>query len=138
MGIRGPRNNPKQMKSALDVGASIITGYEIKKKGIDCAIQKALEIAKDGTDAVFVTVCSDILDVAFNPGGPPDMNGLTTFELSEILFRLAAAGINGFDFVEVYPSTDLNQVSSHTAAWMAIYVMSGIAKHRFNLEIPQF
>lgn len=137
MGIRGPRNNPTQLKNAQDVGASIITGYEIKKRGIGAAIQKALEIAKDGTNALYVTVCSDILDVAFNPGGPPDPNGLTTFELSEMLYQFAASGINGFDFVEVYPPSDVNQVSSHVAAWMAIYVMSGIAKHRFNLKSPQ-
>lgn len=138
VGIRGPRNNPKQLKSAQNVGASIITGYEIKKRGIDATIKKALEIAKDGTDALYVTVCSDILDVAFNPGGPPDANGLSTFELSEMLYQFAVSGINGFDFVEVYPPSDANQVSSHVAAWMAIYVMSGIAKNRFNLEIPQF
>jgi len=132
MGIRGPRNNPRQVEFAKARGATILTSFEMKRNGIDSAIEKALEVVKDGTDAVYVTVCFDILDIAFNPGGSPDLNGLTSFELSIILHKLACAGINGLDIVEVYPPTDPNNVSSHAAVWMSLYVMSGIVKNRFN------
>jgi len=134
MGIRGPRNNPKQIAAAKEHGATILTSFEIKLKGIEFAVNKALEVAKAGTEAVYVTVCSDILDVAYNPGGAADPNGLTSFELSLILHQLACAGIDGFDITEVSPLSDINDVSSHTAAWMSIYVMSGIVKDKFNLK----
>lgn len=134
MGIRGPRNNPKQAAFAKERGATVLTSFDIKLNGIDYAVKKALEVAKNGTDAVYITVCSDVLDVASNPGGPPDLNGLTSFELSLLLHKLASAGIDGFDFVEIYPPTDPNNVSSHVATWMALYVMSGIAKNKFNLK----
>jgi len=133
MGIRGPRNNPHQVEIAKEKGATIITSFDIKLKGIDYAVKKALDISKTDTEAVYVTVCSDILDVAFNPGGPPDPCGLSSFELSLLLHKIASAGIAGFDFVEIYPIIDPNNVSSHIATWMALYVMSGIAKNKFNL-----
>jgi agmatinase len=82
MGIRGPRNNPKQVEIAKEKGATIVTSFDIKLNGIESAINKALEVSKDGTDAVYVTVCFDVLDAAFNPGGSADLNGLTSFELS--------------------------------------------------------
>jgi agmatinase len=132
MGIRGPRNNPKQVQAAKERGATILTSFEIKEKGVDYAIDKALEVVKSGTEAVYITVCSDVLDVAYNPGGAADPNGLTSFELTQILHRSAIAGIDGFDYVEVSPLSDVNNVSSHTAVWMALYVMSGVVKNRFN------
>jgi len=134
IGIRGPRNNPKQVALAKEKGATVLTSFDIKVNGIDKSVEKALEIAKAGTKSVYVTVCSDVLDVAFNPGGPPDINGLTSLELSLILHKLACAGINGFDFTEIYPPSDANDVSSHTAVWMSLYVMSGIVKNRFNVK----
>lgn len=133
MGIRGPRHNPKQIAAAKKHGATILTSFEIKQKGIEYAVAKALEVAKAGTKAVYITVCSDVLDIAYNPGGAVDLNGLTSFELSLILHQIASEGIHGFDFVEVSPQTDPNNVSSHTAAWMSLYVMSGMVKDRFNL-----
>lgn len=130
VGIRGPRNNPQQMKFAKEKGATVITSFDVKIKGIEQTLNKILEIVKDGTDAVYITVCSDVLDVSCNPGGPPDLCGLTTFELAYLLYEIASKGINGFDFVEIYPPTDQNNVSSHVATWMALYVMAGIAKHK--------
>ena len=132
MGIRGPRNNSHQVEIAKEKGATVITSFDIKLKGIDYAVKRALDITKAGTEAVYVTVCSDILDVAFNPGGPPDPCGLSSFELSLLLKKISSAGIAGFDFVEIYPTIDPNNISSHVATWMAIYVMSGIAKNKFR------
>jgi agmatinase len=134
IGIRGPRNNPKQVAAAKEHGATILTSFEIKQKGIDYAIDKALEVVKSGTAAVYITICSDILDVAYNPGGAADLNGLTSFELSFMLHKFACEGINGFDFTEVSPLSDVNHVSSHTAVWMALYAMSGMVKNRFDVN----
>lgn len=131
VGVRGPRNNPLGMKAIKDVGATLITSFEIKEKGIDYAINKALEVAKKDTEAVYVTVCSDVLDVAFNPGGPADLCGLTSYELAKFLHGVASEGIEGFDFVEIYPPTDHNNVSSHTAVWMILYVLSGLVKYKY-------
>jgi len=136
MGVRGPRNNPIQMDIARHVGASVITAFEIKRGGIVQSAQKAIKIARQNTNGIYVTVCSDVLDVAFNPGGPPDLCGLSSTELAWLLYRLGAGEVRGFDYVEVYPTTDVNDVSSHAAVWMTIYLLSGIVRHRYGLEMP--
>ncbi len=132
VGIRGPRNNPKGMQAAREVGATVMSSFEFKEKGIDYAIAKALEVARQGTKAMYVTVCSDVLDVAHNPGGPADPCGLSTYELAKFLRGVGSHGAEGFDFVEIYPPTDPNNVSSHVACWMSLYILSGLVKHRFN------
>ena len=133
LGIRGPRNNPNGIKEAKKYGATVITGMEVKVQGYMDSIRKALEIATKDTDALYVTVCSDILDVANNPGGPPDPCGMTTFELAMMLHECGKAGISAFDYVEIYPGTDLGNVSSHNAVWMTLYMLAGVTKRVFKL-----
>lgn len=130
VGIRGPRNNPSGLKEAKKYGATVITGMEIKMKGYIESIKKAIEIAKNDTDAVYITICSDILDIANNPGGPPDPCGLTTFELAMMLYECGKAGVDGFDYVEIYPGKDPHGTSSHTAVWMTIYLLAGLAERK--------
>lgn len=63
-----------------EVASHVISGLEIKTEGIVKSVQKAIDIARKDVDAVYVSVCSEVLDVSFNPAGPPDMCGLTSFE----------------------------------------------------------
>lgn len=132
-GIRGPRNNPEGLKNAKKYGANVITGMEVKLKGIQETIKKAIELASDGTEAIYVTVCSDALDVANNPAGPADPCGLTTFELALALYECGKAKTEGFDFVELYPPQDPNNVSGHVVSWMTIYLLAGVTTRKFNL-----
>lgn len=132
VGIRGPRNNFNAIKEAKKYGASVITSFDVKKNGVDTSIKKAIEIASEGTSAIYVSVCSDALDIAFNPGGPADLCGLTSFELAEMLYQCGLGGAKGFDFMEVYPPDDLHNVSSHGACWMAIYMMAGMAQRMLS------
>ena len=130
VGIRGPRNNPKGVAAAREHGATVMTSFEFKQIGIDAAVKKASEVAHKGTEAVYITVCSDVLDVAFNPGGPADPCGLSSYELARFLHDTARAGVAGFDFVEIYPPSDRNNVSAHTACWMTLYTLCGLVEYR--------
>lgn len=130
VGIRGPRNTRIQYETARNQGSMILTNHEVRQIGIETAFQKVLEVAWEDTRAVYVTVCSDVIDAAYNPGGPPDCLGFTPWELSDFLYRCGRAGIAGFDFVEVYPSRDPNGVSSHLSVWMALYLLAGMAVKR--------
>jgi agmatinase len=130
VGIRGPRNSKRQMQYARELGASVLTIQDIRRDGMDKTMDKAIFTAGDGTDGLYVTVCSDIIDVAFNPGGPPDFDGLTPHELFYAVRRLGAHGIIGFDFVEIYPLQDKNNVSAHLAAWSMIHALAGMAMRK--------
>lgn len=131
-GIRGPRNAPSQAEYAKEIGAKVLSIKDIHELGIQKAIDQAAQIAYDGTDAVYITICSDIFDAAYNPGGPADFDGLSPRELFYSLITLAQRGIAGLDFVEVYPIQDANGVSSHLAAWSFIYALAGLAMRRKN------
>ena len=91
-----------------------------------------------------MTVCSDALDVAFNPAGAPDPCGLTTWELGMMLHQcglttwelgmmLHQCGLKGacaLDYVEIYYGADPGMLSSHNAVWMSLYLLAGVAQRR--------
>ncbi|MBU6079603.1 agmatinase family protein [Allobacillus halotolerans] len=126
MGIHGPRNKPETGKFAAEAGATTITSREIRYvNDIQAMADKAYEIASEGTEAVYLSICSDVLDFAFNPGGPVDGNGLTSFELVELVHAFAKKGIIGMDLVEIYPIQDPNDFSSHLASTIILYALAG-------------
>jgi guanidinopropionase len=130
IGIRGPRNSPAQMEYARQMDASVFTIREIRNRGMDAVIDEAIGIASRGTCCTYVTVCSDCVDVAFNPGGPPDFNGLFPNELFHALYKLGENGFSGLDFVEIYPLHDPQNISSHLAAWAIIHALAGLAARK--------
>jgi len=129
-GIRGPRNHHTGLDAAGKYGATVMTAYEIKMKGIQKAIQEAIAIASSGTDCIYITICSDVLDVANNPAGPPDPCGLSSFEMAVALYECGKAGAGALDFVEIYPPQDPNNVSSHVAVWLTLHMLAGVAERR--------
>lgn len=131
IGIRGPRNHHQERIEAQKAGATVITAREIKLNGWQASIQKAIDIVSKDTDVIYVTVCSDVLDAAANPQGPFDPCGPTSFEVAMMLHEAGKAGAGAFDFVEIYPETCGTHQSAHTACWMALYFMNGVAQHRF-------
>ncbi|GFO62924.1 agmatinase family protein [Geomonas paludis] len=130
MGIRGPRNSPAQYEYARSMGARIFTTKEIRERGMVEVTQEAIAIAHEKTRHVFVTICSDCIDAGYNPGGPADFNGLLPTELLPALQTIGRSGIDGLDFVEVYPGQDPHGYSSHLAAWAMIYALSGVAQRK--------
>lgn len=130
IGIRGPRNHREEYNNAVKYGATVIPCMEVKKKGWEASIQKALEIASRDTELLYVTICSDCLDAAFMPQGPQDMGGLTSFELLMMVHECGKAGAGGFDFVEIYPESGSLQTASHVGCWLALYYLNGLAEYK--------
>ncbi|OZU88832.1 agmatinase [Virgibacillus indicus] len=127
MGIHGPRNAPETGKYANEVGATTISVRDIRKSANDLTelARHAYSIASEGTEAVYLSICSDVLDFAFNPGGPVDGNGLTSYELLELILEFSQLGIRGMDYVEVYPQQDTNDNSSHFVTYAVLYALAG-------------
>ncbi|MDC3412150.1 agmatinase family protein [Aquibacillus sp. 3ASR75-11] len=126
MGIHGPRNKPETGKYADEVGATTISSREVRQSNDLVALAKrAYDIASQGTEAVYLSICSDVLDFAFNPGGPVDGNGLTSYELVELVHEFSKLGIRGMDYVEVYPQNDPNDNSSHFVSTVVLYALAG-------------
>lgn len=128
VGIRGPRNNYRGLEHARANNAQYISSFEIHKQGIEAALETIKAFIWRDVEAVYLSICSDVLDVSSNPGGPADFAGLTSYQLLSMIHELASEGITGMDIVEVYPPQDHANISSHVAAWSAIYGLSGMAK----------
>ncbi|ERN52014.1 agmatinase family protein [Alkalihalophilus marmarensis] len=130
-GIHGPRNKPESGKFAREAGAKTITINDIREaKDIRKLAADLYDQASESVDVVYLSVCSDVLDFAFNPGGPVDGNGLTSYELLTLIYEFTKRGIVGMDFVEVYPQQDPTNVSSHFASMIALYALAGVVEHR--------
>jgi agmatinase len=116
------------------MGASVFHMGEIRKRGMVAVINDAINIAFEKTKHVYVTICSDCIDAAYNPGGPADFNGLTPYELFSSLYQIGKAGISGLDYVEIYPNQDPNSFSSHLASWAIIYALVGMAARKKDIK----
>jgi guanidinopropionase len=130
VGIRGPRNSPAQLQYAREMGASIFTMRDIRRRGFEMVLEEAIAVAREQTEHIYVTICSDCLDATCNPGGPADFNGLFAHELLAGLYRLGQEGIAGLDFVEIYPGQDASGFSSHLASWAVIHALAGLAERK--------
>ncbi len=129
-GIHGPRNKPETGKYAMENGAVTITINDIRETNDLRAYAKEIyDMASKDVDVVYLSICSDVLDFAFNPGGPVDGNGLTSYELLTMIYEFGKLGLVGMDYVEVYPMMDANQNSSHFASYAILYVLAGHAHH---------
>ncbi|PYZ94126.1 agmatinase [Salipaludibacillus keqinensis] len=135
LGIHGPRNKPENGRLAQKVGATTLTIEDIRQADhVRDIAKKSYEIASKNTDVVYLSICSDVLDHAFNPGGPVDGNGLNSHELLSIVHEVCKLGVVGMDYVEVYPQQDGNDFSSHFASFVALYALAGEIEHRKQKE----
>lgn len=126
-GIHGPRNMPEAGRNAKDAGAITITVNDIRNANdLRQYAQEIYQMASKDVDCVYLTICSDVLDFAFNPGGPVDGNGLTSYELLTMVYEIAKQGIIGMDFVEIYPQQDPNQNSAHFTSTLILYALAGV------------
>ncbi|MFS0646646.1 agmatinase family protein [Siminovitchia sp. 179-K 8D1 HS] len=132
-GIHGPRNKPQSGRNAKAAGAVTITINDIREhQDIRILADEIYAMASKDVDCVYLSICSDVLDYAFNPGGPVDGNGLTSFELVTLVHEFCKKGIIGMDFVEVYPQQDPNQFSAHLVSTVVLHALAGVIKNRIG------
>ncbi|KMK77383.1 agmatinase family protein [Alkalihalobacillus pseudalcaliphilus] len=130
-GIHGPRNKPESGRNAKEAGAVTLTINDIREsQDLRKLAHHMYDMASQDVDVVYLSICSDVLDYAFNPGGPVDGNGLTSYELLTLVHEISKRGIVGMDFVEVYPQQDPSQFSAHFASTIILYAMAGLIQHQ--------
>lgn len=129
-GIHGPRNKPETGRYAQENGAVTLTINDIREaKDLRAYAKEIYDMAAKDVDVVYLSICSDVLDFAYNPGGPVDGNGLTSYELLTLIHEFGKHGLVGMDYVEVYPMMDANQHSAHFVSYAVLYVLAGHLKH---------
>ena len=131
----GPRgfNYPEHYHFIKESGITIFSPKEVYEKGAKEIARKALEIAGNGTEAIYVTVDIDSLDMAYALGsGGQEPAGLNHFQLAEMI-RIIAPKTAVIDYVEVNPMTVHRELTSHVCANLILEFIAGICES-FNAE----
>ncbi len=108
---------------SYESGMTVIHAEEISGMGIAAVIEKAREIVGDGP--TYLSFDIDSLDPAFAPGtGTPEVGGLTTREVLEILRGLKGLNLVGGDVVEVAPQYDATTNTALAGAQVLFEILS--------------
>jgi agmatinase len=113
LGIGGWQAPRPGVKVCRERETTIMTVNDCVDMGLDVAVERALEVAWDGTDAVWLSFDVDCLDAAFVPGtGWPEPGGFLPREVLKLVRGVAARGLAGIEIVECSPPYDNAEITS--------------------------
>ena len=128
VGIHGFMNASYYKRWVEGQGGTIFTARAMRRQGIERTIASALEIAGNGTDAIYVTVDIDVLEVGYAPGtaaATPD--GLSPVDLFEAMFLLGQdPRVAAIDFVELDPNRDVAEITTRTFGSAILSFLAGL------------
>lgn len=113
LGIGGWQAPRPGVKVGRERGTTIMTVNDCVEMGLDQAVERALEVAWDGADAVWLSFDVDCLDAAFVPGtGWPEPGGFLPREVLKLVTGVAKRGLAGIEVVECSPPYDTADITS--------------------------
>lgn len=121
IGIRGSAEYLWEF--SYEAGMTVVHAEEVGGLGIPAIIEKARAIVGDGP--TYLSFDIDSLDPSFAPGtGTPEVGGLTTREVLELVRGLKGINLVGGDVVEVAPQYDTTTNTAHAGAQMLFEILS--------------
>jgi agmatinase len=114
IGIGGWQAPRPGVKVGRERGTTIMTVTDCVEMGIEDAAEKALEVAWDGAEAVWLSFDVDCLDAAFVPGtGWPEPGGFLPREVLKFIQIIAdARPLAGIEVVECSPPYDNAEITA--------------------------
>jgi agmatinase len=114
LGIGGWQVPRPGVRVGRERGTTVLTITDICEMGLDRAVDIALEVALDGTSAVYLSFDIDCIDAGFVPGtGWPEPGGFMPREALHMVRRIAAeAPLCGMELVEVSPPYDVSDMTA--------------------------
>jgi agmatinase len=114
VGLRGQVYGEDDFDFARAHKVRMVTAEEFHEKGMT-TVQSHLRTFR--RKPVYVTLDIDVVDPAFAPGtGTPQVGGLTSVQILELVRALRGLNIVGCDLVEVSPPYDNGEITSLLAA----------------------
>ena len=127
VGIRGPLYSRDDIKNDESFGFKIIHCDEFQTEGTDKIAERIKK--RVGDNPLYLSIDIDVLDPAFAPGtGTPEIAGMTTREMVNVLRGLSGLNIVSADVVEVSPAYDHAEVTSLAAATIVYELTNLFAK----------
>jgi guanidinobutyrase len=125
MGIRGSLFYPDDLQWSSE-RYRIMAAPEIHRRPMEDVVAEMRTIV--GMAPVYFTFDIDGMDPSCAPGtGVPEIGGLTSWQVMQIIRGLAGLNLVGADLVEVSPPCDTNDLTSITAAHMLFEIASVFA-----------
>lgn len=106
-----------EKKVLKELGVTVFTMHELDRYGMTEVIERAIEIAGDGTDGIHVSFDLDILDPLYAPGTGTRVPGGLTYREGNLALEMIALTekLVSAEFVEVNPIIDNNNMTAKTA-----------------------
>ncbi len=128
IGAHGAANPKIELDVAQEHGVTVFSVRDVERLGMDEIANRALEIAGEGTESIYLSVDIDVLDGAYAWGTcGPEIGGLTGRELVRGLEIVSAGPIGAMDAVEVAPAYDPSGYTARIGARVIIDVLAARA-----------
>ncbi len=127
IGIRAPLHDASDLDRDESIGFGIISAFDVADRGVHTVIEQLRE--RVGDAPLYVSIDIDVLDPAHAPGtGTPEVGGLASRELIEILRGITGLNVLGGDVVEVAPAYDWAGITAIAAAQLVYEMITIFAK----------
>jgi len=130
-GMRGSLRGPEELGWPAAVGFELLAGDELARMDPSAFAARVRERVGEGP--ALLSVDLDVVDPAYAPAtGTPEIGGLSSGELVELLRSLAGIRFAGFDVVELVPQYDTaGQTTALLAAGIVYEFLALAALARF-------
>ena len=126
VGIRGPLYSADDLARDAELGFKVIHCDELEAHGAAHVAERIRE--RIGDRPLYLSIDIDVLDPAHAPGtGTPEIAGLSSRELVNIIRGLQGANLVAADIVEVAPAYDHAELTSLAAATIAFEMINLVA-----------
>lgn len=127
VGIRGSIS-ATIVGEARAAGFQVITADEFARRGVGRTLEAVHRIASRPT---YVSLDIDCVDAAFAPGtGTPEVAGLSSREIVEMVRGLRGLSLVAFDLVEVSPPYDSSEITALLAANLVYELLLVLAERQ--------
>jgi agmatinase len=129
VGIRGSHYSPDDLTSDAGLGFTAIHCREFQTRTVADVVEQLRNTI--GDRPLYVSIDVDVMDPAHAPGtGTPEIGGMTSRELLEVVRGFEGLNLVGADIVEVAPAYDHAELTGIAAAFLAYEFLGLMAPAR--------
>ena len=127
IGIGGWQVPRSGIQEARRRQTNVLSIEDVERLGLERTAEIALELAWDGTDAVYISFDVDSVDCGFVPGtGWPEPGGFLPREALKLLGLVAREGLCGLEVVEVSPPYDTSDITALLGTRVVVEVLGAM------------
>ena len=130
LGIHGFMNSSRYKNYCEAQGITVFSAREIRKQGMEKALEQAIAIAASDTDAVYISFDIDVLSLPYAFGtGAASAEGLAPWDALEALFILGQhPKVVGLDIVCIDPLRDVQNATARVGTSLILTFLGGFMK----------